>query len=150
MKKYCANCGVELNEETKFCSKCGAKQTEKTLQKTRFISRLGRLAFFVGIVAAPIIYGISYYFGFPSFIVDIIALLWLGWLIAIIIGRAHDLGYSAGFSVLIILVCAIPVLNAIMLIYLCAIAGSKTSNKYGQPPVGSVKELLTFWRPKTN
>jgi uncharacterized membrane protein YhaH (DUF805 family) len=151
---HCANCGEKVEEGAKFCAKCGAATDGShhvphhsvDTRNSFGIGRLGRLAFFVGIVVAPLIFGIAMYSGMPSVVVDTLALVWLVWLVSIIIGRAHDLGYSAWFSILIILVCGIPVLNAIMLIYLCAAQGSEAANEYGKTPKGSVNELLYFWR----
>jgi uncharacterized membrane protein YhaH (DUF805 family) len=128
--------------------KTEVETADSSASKFHLVGRLGRLAFFVGLIIAPVIFGIALYSGFPTVIVNTIALVWLVWLIAIIIGRAHDLDYSAWFSILIILACGVPVINGVMLIYLCVKSGNATKNEYGLPPEGSVAELLYFWRPR--
>jgi uncharacterized membrane protein YhaH (DUF805 family) len=151
---HCTNCGEKLESEAKFCTKCGAVVggAHYTVTKSRTsksplrIGRLGRLAFFIGLLIGPLVFGLMLALGLPDTLTGIVAIVWLVWLLAIIVGRAHDLGYSAWFSILIILVCAIPGVNAIMLIALCAMASKEAGNKYGLPPSGSVSELLIFWR----
>jgi uncharacterized membrane protein YhaH (DUF805 family) len=114
------------------------------------IGRLGRLGYFIGLFIGPALFALAYFgLGPQSVLIGIVSVLWLVWLFLLFIGRLHDLNYNAWWGVALAFCCGAPGVNAIILLVLCAKLGDKNANRYGLPPSGSLKDLLYFWRAKS-
>lgn len=58
MRKYCGNCGNELNDNAEFCDQCGASQKDSNFSKNNLII-IGLLALIIIIISAFLIIGLK-------------------------------------------------------------------------------------------
>ena len=114
--------------------------------KIMSLGRLGRFAFLVGLLIGPIVFGIFLFLKVPNSVLGLLSLIWLVWILLLFIARLHDVNQRTWVGICTAFLCAVPILNIIIFILLCAKPGNTHPNDYGAPPNGSLGDLLRFWQ----
>ena len=104
------------------------------------IRRLNPQPFFIAIAVSYAIVIALAVLNVPTEILLPVVCLNSPWMVILYIGRLHDAGYSGWWWPLVMFT------SILGLIALAASPSQKRENKYGDVPLGSLSELIYFWR----
>ena len=104
------------------------------------IRRLNPQPFFISIAVSYAIVIALAVLNVPTEILLPVVCLNFPWMVILYIGRLHDAGYSGWWWPLVMFT------SILGLIALAASPSQKRENKYGDVPLGSLSELIYFWR----